>query len=950
MEVLDAHQTFNHFISPSDYEYEEHLLREPYSIKRWLAYVNYSRLEASKGQEAIFFIYERALSMMPYSYKIWRKYLEDRILYVNEIIKTHRDLLFSVKNYSVSVGITNHLDHPKNLADLIKKKDDCRINALQNLAATNSAFERAIEKLPQLPRLWLMYASFLMRQRRITRTRKLLDASLKSLPISQHDRIWTLYLRFSLATEALVPSTAVHIWNRYWRYVADHSNSVKASEYIGVLQRCRQFDLLASVLASLASNQSAITAGIISPQIDESPESQTDAVDPPIIEESHYWRLFCNLVSKKEAAKAIVQTKVDQILLQAIDQANIASEFHKVRMHHRRPVNATGVLWNALAMWHIHNKRLDEARTCYQRALKSVPTMRDFSLVFDAYSKMEETLLNIDMTLKKKSNKISSSDLDARLDAYEKLLLDRPFLASDVCLRQQPHNVALWREHVRLYIDSENKGTRTIDQVKDAFETAISTIDPRRRTVAFYDSLWIDYAEWIQTRLKDVSLAKAIYRRAIEYPFSKEDELARLWIAFAELERLSSGSIKAALDLLAQALVPPHHKNLKKSSLDSKIIELNNDQDDTHKGEDATTQNSANIDDQGKVKFKEITVYKNRSLWDYVLDLEESLGLYSSVVSAYERVLSLGIATAQTFVNYAMFVSTNTPNSALLDSVKSTDIGKNEDHHVERLKTQLLESFKIYERGINALGYPTAFDLWNIYLPKYIEYWESHPGGVEMIRDLFEESLRGGLPSDKAAVIYLLYASFEERHYPRNALAVLQRACLVCSKETLMGVVSVRLAKTVAILGAPAQRSVFEEAIQLVSGLKMTPSIESSSNHVNIPNKIDYSSFATLSLGYAKLEESLGEVERARGIFTYAASACDPRKQPALWATWQDFESRLGDEETFRNMLRVRRAIAAKFAPMGNFVPETDSQKQGGDLANSDEIGPTGNKNTSDFC
>ena len=67
----------------------------------------------------------------------------------------------------------------------------------------------------------------------------------------------------------------------------------------------------------------------------------------------------------------------------------------------------------------------------------------------------------------------------------------------------------------------------------------------------------------------------------------------------------------------------------------------------------------------------------------------------------------------------------------------------------------------------------------------------------------------------------------------------------------------------------------------------------------------------TLCMRYAALERRLGEVDRARAILVHASSLADPRTSPAFWAEWNEFEVRHGNEETFREMLRIKRSVAA---------------------------------------
>lgn len=64
-----------------------------------------------------------------------------------------------------------------------------------------------------MPRIWLDYCEFLMYQKRLTLTRKTFDEALRSLPITQHDRVWPLYLKFVQSFD--IPETAIRVYRRY---------------------------------------------------------------------------------------------------------------------------------------------------------------------------------------------------------------------------------------------------------------------------------------------------------------------------------------------------------------------------------------------------------------------------------------------------------------------------------------------------------------------------------------------------------------------------------------------------------------------------------------------------------------------------------------------------------------------------------------------------------------
>lgn len=58
----------------------------------------------------------------------------------------------------------------------------------------NNTFERALVTMHKMPRIWELYLRFLLEQRLVSRTRRACDRALAALPVTQHERIWTIYL------------------------------------------------------------------------------------------------------------------------------------------------------------------------------------------------------------------------------------------------------------------------------------------------------------------------------------------------------------------------------------------------------------------------------------------------------------------------------------------------------------------------------------------------------------------------------------------------------------------------------------------------------------------------------------------------------------------------------------------------------------------------------------
>lgn len=77
----------------------------------------------------------------------------------------------------------------------------------------NNAFERALVFMHKMPRIWMDYCTLMTEECYITRTRQVFDRSLRALPITQHHRIWPLYIHF--LKKHNVYETAVRVFRRY---------------------------------------------------------------------------------------------------------------------------------------------------------------------------------------------------------------------------------------------------------------------------------------------------------------------------------------------------------------------------------------------------------------------------------------------------------------------------------------------------------------------------------------------------------------------------------------------------------------------------------------------------------------------------------------------------------------------------------------------------------------
>ncbi|KAL5483850.1 hypothetical protein EMCRGX_G020266 [Ephydatia muelleri] len=262
-------------------------------------------------------------------------------------------------------------------------------------------------------------------------------------------------------------------------------------------------------------------------------------------------------------------------------------------------------------------------------------------------------------------------------------------------------------------------------------------------------------------------------------------------------------------------------------------------------------------------------LYMSLKVWSLYADLEESLGTFESTKAVYDRIIDLHIATPQTVINYGVFL---------------------EEHKYFE------EAFKVYERGIALFKWPHVFEIWSTYLTKFLKRY----GGtkLERCRELFEQCLET-CPPKHAKSLYLLYAKLEEDHgLARHAMEVYNRATLAVPPEEQLEMFTIYIKRATELFGITHTREIYEKAIEV---LPDTGARE-------------------VCLRYAELEARLGEIDRARAIYSHGSQISDPRVNQSYWKCWQEFEVTYGNEDTFREMLRIKRSVQAQFNTQVNFT------------------------------
>lgn len=389
-------------------------------------------------------IYERALKQLPGSYKLWYNYLRTRRKQV---------------------------------------KGKCITDP--EFEEINNVFERSLVFMNKMPRIWMDYCSFVVSQCKITRSRHVLDRALRSLPITQHNRIWPIYLEFLRRFN--IPETAVRVYRRYLKLAPED-----AEEYIDYLISVEKLDEAAQQLANIVDNEHFISKhGKSNHQL---------------------WNELCELISKNP----------DQIHSLNVDAI--------IRGGLRRYTDQLGHLWNSLADYYVRSGLFDRARDIYEEAIQTVTTVRDFTQVFDAYAQFEELSLSKQMELvasKEKTTEEDDLDVELRLARFEYLMERRLLLLNSVLLRQNPHNVPEWHKRVQLY---EGKPHEIIN----TFTEAVQTVQPKL-AVGKVHTLWVEFAKFYEKN-DQLDDARIVFEKATQVEYAKVEDLATVWCEWAEME------------------------------------------------------------------------------------------------------------------------------------------------------------------------------------------------------------------------------------------------------------------------------------------------------------------------------------------------------------------------------------------------------------------------------
>lgn len=567
-----------------------------------------------------------------------------------------------------------------------------------------------------------------MAMKRGTQCRHVFDRALQSLPITQHKEIWPKYIAW--VKDFGVKESVVRVFRRYLMFDPN-----QREEYVAYLENIRQFAEAAAQLVICINDEHFV-----------SPQGYT---------RHQLWMRLCDICANHPVEVT------NHVKVEAVIRSGIA-----------RFSDEVGRLWTRLADFYTRQGQFEKARDIYEEAINSVATVKDFTIVFDAYVKVEESVLTAKMQLANDPDASSTdeeedepdasmpNDIEMRLSRIEYLLEKRPILLNSVVLRQNPHNVFEWHKRVKLFKGDAKRQLTT-------YMEAIKTVDPKLANGKL-SGLWLAFAKYYEKE-KDLESARTVFEQAVQVPFRSVEELANVWCGWGEME-LKYEQYDRALAVMQRAVTePPQTAKRRKARASAQGRAVDEDNADAVPIEGLTVQDR---------------VHKNVKVWSLYLDLEESLGTVDTCRAAYERVIELKVVTPHLALNYAQFL---------------------EEHDFFE------DSFRVYEQAVALFTFPQLKVIWLTYLDKFMGRYAGSK--LERLRDIFEQAV-AAVPADDAAEFYLKYFKAEEAYgMARHAIAVLDRATRAVPESRRLDMYRLYVKKVEQHFGVTKARPVYERGI-----------------------------------------------------------------------------------------------------------------------------------------
>ena len=932
----------------------------------------------------------RAISYLPRSYKLWKSIWEFQLQsFQQQQLLLQQQQGDSRKNTNNSSNSSHH---------------DVIIVAVATAArSVMQCFEQAVRTLSNYPRVWMVYLQFLW-QHPIpvaivlryhdavlklssstttnsgnndyhTHVRRVLNRALQSLPVTQHEKIWSLsgIIDFCLNQSPLPQQEDIHendnknekekvdgentlnettshafwpfptlnrILCRYSQFLSATGNSTTTDgtrsssfpmEYATWCETHQQYASAAAayvaILNSYNHNSTTTTTEGTSDSIlvvghtsnnthhlsQQIQHSERDLVFQSLMElmAQHADTLHHGNIAGASCIpwETIVQTTIQNEieLQQQQQQSNTDAKSIASRPSSSRFL---GMLYTWYASAYIQRGEYDMARSIYEEGLLHVMTVRDFTILYTSYLSFLEGLIQVlydnnnsddeghddtnenrdvddnennsrddwDLLLLDQNNHSSNNmdDMEMAMLRAEYLIQRRALLLNAVKLRQNPNDCAAYLERCELFMNQPNHDNQDgrvnepREQQQQQVRPAITTLQDGLHRITNGGSNSSDEkgSTTAATTISDLVLRLVqIYEETLH----DIDAARNVFHSVCVQRTMALGIVNA--DELAICWTKYIEFELKHEQYDTALSlsrqSISSNPLSTRKKRNNIAATATSLSgSSSNASVRSLNLTKSLRLWDLLLDLEESLGTVQTTKDAYNRAIEIKAATVHHILNFASYL-------------------------MEHLYYE--ESYSAYERGIELFAYPHpgAKLLWKAYIDAFIKRYKGTK--VERVRNLFSRCLEH-CPSSDCAEFFMIHGQYEEEYgLSKRALSVYKEMCEKLPVEDMYTAYQIFIAKTIKHRNVPATREIYQDAIEKLA-------------------KVHPTSVVKMCEDFAQMEVGLNQIDRARAIYVYGAQSADPRRTPEYWKGWNDFEIEHGNEDTFRDMLRVKRSVEAAFS------------------------------------
>ncbi|GBE62088.1 pre-mRNA-splicing factor SYF1 [Babesia ovata] len=392
---------------------------------------------------------------------------------------------------------------------------------------------------------------------------------------------------------------------------------------------------------------------------------------------------------------------------------------------------------------------------------------------------------------------------------------------------------------------------------------------------------WLHYAQLMES---DPSKTQQIFEQAVAAvdPKRSVGRVTELWTAYASHFE-SSGDIYAA-DRVYEKAVEGNFKYVDDlASIWCAWVEMHLRKQNFKRALDIARQ-AIDVRNKKDPNHVQQRLYRSVKLWSLCLDLEQNLGTIATCRSTFDLMVELKVVTPQIALNFATFLEDNRYFEA---------------------------SFSVFEKCVALFKWPQLYYLYLPYLTKFVKRYRGRK--LERAREIFyqclnpgQDSKTGDVPAQYVKYLYFLFAHMEEEFgLVRRCLGILKDAAKCADRGDQLTMIKLYLAKTAEFYGIVQTRNIYQECLEFVDD--------------------EYA--RELCDMYIQMERGLGEIDRARAIFIYCSQLCDPEKHEKFWKDWREFEVLHGNEECFREMLRIKRSVQAKYSKVHFNTEEIDVEQ-----------------------